>query len=91
MAKFKFVTVQRNSSLFTAAQDLSDMFRVMLFVLVKYDYVADYLPDTLYPSKGFVHSPVVVLADGQYPVWCSQIFELAKGGNKTCQLLAFFV
>ena len=66
MAKFEFVTVQRNFSFFTAAQDLSDMFHMLLFILVKDNYVVDYLPDALYPSKGFIHSPVVVLTNGRY-------------------------
>lgn len=38
-------------------------------------------PDALYPSKGFVHSPVVVLTNGRYSIWCSQIFESAKGDD----------
>ena len=67
------------------------MFHVLLFVLVKDNYVINYLPDALYPIEGFVHSPVVLLTDGRYPVRCSQKFESAKGGVKTCQLLAFFV
>ena len=71
--------------------DLSDMIHVLLFVLVKDNLIINYLPDALYPIKGFVHSPVVVLTDGRYPVWCSQVFESAKGGVETCQLLAFFV
>ena len=54
----------REVPLFTAANDLSDMFHVLLLVLVRDNYVIDYLPDALYPSKGFVHSPVVVLTDG---------------------------
>ena len=66
------------------------MFHVLLLVLVKDNYIVDYLPDALYPGKGFVHSPVLVLTDGRYPVRCSQIFESAKGGDKSCQLLAFF-
>ena len=44
-------------------QDLSDMFHVLLLFLVKDSYVVDYLPDALYPSEGFVHSPVVVLTN----------------------------
>ena len=59
--------------------------------LSKHNHIVDYLPDALYPSKGFVHSPVVVLTNGRYSVRCSQIFESAKGGDKCCQLLAFFV
>ena len=67
------------------------MFHVLLFVLVKGNHVVDYLPDALYPSEGFVHSPVVVLTNGRCSVRCSQIFESAKGGDKRCQLLPFFV
>ena len=59
------------------------MIHVLLFVLVKDNLIINYLPDALYPIKGFIHSPVVVLTDGRYPVWCSQIFESAKGGVKT--------
>ena len=90
-AKFEFVTVQRNSSVFTAMQDLSDMFHMLLFILVKDNYVIHYLPDALYPNKGLVHSPVVVLTNGRYPVWCCQIFESAKLGDESCQVLALFI
>ena len=63
VAECEFVAVQRNSSLFTAVQDLSDMF-YMLFILVKDNYVIDYLPDALYSSEGFIHSSIVVLTNG---------------------------
>ena len=57
----------------------------MLFILIKDNHIIDYLPDALYPSKGFIHLPVV-LTNGRYSVQSSQIFELAKGSDKSCQL-----
>ena len=40
------------------------MFHMLLIILVKDNYVIDYLPDAWYPSEGFVHLPVVVLTNG---------------------------
>ena len=63
---------------------LTCMFHV-LFILIKDNHIVNYLPHALYPSKGFVHLPVV-LTNGRYSIQSSQIFESAKGSDKSCQL-----